>query len=160
MYKIKLLDDPELLIKQLRKEKQLSPANIVKDIRSSHVQKSSNIENKNQKRWDREEVVILVTEYFKTKGLSEEQIVKSQYKVSSSLRKREEILSGVPVDEVFRNFAGIRMQSSRIRCLDPDTKYHGMQGTKLQKEVVQEYLKDPQRVLDEADCIYEKYKDS
>lgn len=35
------------------------------------------------------------------------------------------------------------MQSERIRCLDPDTKHSGMQGTKLQKELVQEYLVDP-----------------
>jgi hypothetical protein len=50
------------------------------------------------------------------------------------------------------------MQSGRIRCLDPETKYYGMQGTKLQKSIVQEYLVDPQKILAEAEQIYEKYR--
>lgn len=112
---------------------------------------------KNQKRWVREEVVILVTEYFRTKTLDESQIVAAQQEVSDFLRKREEILTGCPVDEFFRNFAGIRLQSSRIRCLDPETKYHGMQGTKLQKEIVQEYLTDSKRLREEAEYIFSKY---
>jgi hypothetical protein len=32
-----------------------------------------------------------------------------------------------------------------------------MQGTKLQKEIVQEYLSDPQKLKEEADSIYKKY---
>ena len=55
--------------------------------------------------------------------------------VSNFLRKREEVLTGAPVSEIFRDYAGIRMQSGRIRCLDPETQYSGMQGTKLQKEM-------------------------
>ena len=62
------------------------------------------------------------------------------------------------MSEVFRNYAGIHLQSGRIRCLDPDTKYSGMQGTRLQKEIVQEYLKDTKKILEEADQIYAKYQ--
>lgn len=110
-----------------------------------------------ERKWDREEVVILVVEYFKTKKLSADEISKKHQKISDFLRRREEILTGVPVSEIFRNYAGIHMQSGRIRCLDPDTHYSGMQGTKLQKEIVQEYLTDPAALIAEADRIYEKY---
>lgn len=108
-------------------------------------------------KWDREEVVILVTEYFRTKAMSSEDIADAQSRVSSFLRKRQEMLTGEEVDDVFRNLAGIYMQSNRIRCLDPETKYSGMQGTKLQKEVVQEYLSNPEKIKAEAAEIVEKY---
>ncbi len=114
--------------------------------------------NKNtERKWDREEVVILVTEYFRTKNLSSDEINKTHQKISDFLRQREEILTGAPVSDIFRNYAGIHMQSGRIHCLDPETHYSGMQGTKIQKEIVQEYLNDPKAVTTEADRIYEKY---
>ena len=46
------------------------------------------------------------------------------------------------------------MQSGRIRCLDPEGQYSGMKGTKLQKVVVQEYLDNPQALIEEAAEIY------
>ena len=49
------------------------------------------------------------------------------------------------------------MQSGRIRCLDPETQYSGMKGTRLQKVVVQEYLDNPQALNWEAAEIYKKY---
>lgn len=110
-----------------------------------------------ERKWDREEVVILVVEYFRTKKLSSDEISKIHQKISDFLRRREEILTGVPVSEIFRNYAGIHMQSGRIRCLDPETHYCGMQGTKLQKEIVKEYLTDPEAIIAEADRIYDKY---
>ena len=154
--KFKLLDDPEVLIRQLRMQQR--DADIKFNTAEEVVHIDNSTEAKNQKRWDREEVVILVTEYFRTKELDEAQIVASQQSVSNFLRNREEMITGCPVDEVFRNFAGIRMQSSRIRCLDPETKYHGMQGTKLQKQIVQEYLNQPQKLKSEAEEIYKKYQ--
>lgn len=114
-------------------------------------------ESKQQRKWVREEVVILVTEYFRTKNWSSEEISEVHQKISNFLRKREEILTGVPVSEIFRDYAGIRMRSGRIRCLDPETKYTGMQGTKLQKQIVQEYLTNPQKIIAEAKRIYAKY---
>ena len=110
-----------------------------------------------ERKWDREEVVILVVEYFRTKNLSSDEISKTHQEISDFLRGREEILTGVPVSDIFRNYAGIHMQSGRIRCLDPETHYFGMQGTKLQKEIVQEYLTDPAALIAEADRIYDKY---
>lgn len=110
-----------------------------------------------ERKWDREEVVILVVEYFRTKNLSADEISEMHQKISDFLRQREEILTGVPVLDIFRNYAGIHMQSGRSRCLDPETHYSGMQGTKLQKEIVQEYLTDPTAIIAEADRIYDKY---
>lgn len=110
-----------------------------------------------QRKWVREEVVILVTEYFRTKNLTQEEIIDAQKQISIFLKKREYILTGAEPSDVFRNYAGIHMQSGRIRCLDPDTKYSGMQGTKLQKEMVQEYLADPKKMLAEAEQIYNRY---
>ena len=115
-------------------------------------------ESKQQRKWVREEVVILVTEYFRTKNWSAEEISEMHQTISSFLRKREEILTGAPVSEIFRDYAGIRMQSGRIRCLDPETQYSGMQGTKLQKQVVQEYLTNSQKLIAEAEQIYAKYE--
>lgn len=110
-----------------------------------------------QRKWEREEVVILVVEYFQTKTCSNEEIEATHQRISDFLRKREEIITQRPVSDIFRNYAGIHMQSGRVRCLDPETDYFGMQGTKLQKEVVQEYLSDSQRIIAEAEQIYDKY---
>lgn len=116
------------------------------------------MDNKNaERKWDREEVIILVVEYFRTKNLSANEIDKIHQRISDFLRQREEVLTGAPISDIFRNYAGIHMQSGRIRCLDPETHYSGMQGTKLQKEIVQEYLNDPKTIIAEADQIYEKY---
>ena len=111
-----------------------------------------------QRKWQREEVVILVTEYFRTKNLSPEAISESYQRISKFLRHREEIITGFPVSDVFRNYAGIQLQSHRVRCLDPESKYYAMQGTKLQKEIVQEYLTNPERIVEEAATIFKRYE--
>ncbi len=110
-----------------------------------------------QRKWDREEVVILVVEYFRTKNLFPDEIARTHQKISDFLRRREEILTEAPVSDIFRNYAGIHMQYGRIRCLDPETHYSGMQGTKLQKEIVREYLNSPKVLIAEAERIYGKY---
>ena len=115
-------------------------------------------ESNQQRKWVREEVVILVAEYFKTKNLSADDISETHQRISDFLRKREETLTGEPVSDVFRNYAGIHMQSGRIRCLDPEITYSGMQGTKLQKEIVQEFLENPDKLMEEANAIYAKYQ--
>lgn len=110
------------------------------------------------KSWVREEVIILVYEYFRNKDLTRDKLNEVYAEISAFLRHREFKISGIVPDEVFRDVAGITMQSARIRCLDPKTDYSGMKGTKLQKEVVKEYLLDPLKIEKEAKQIYEKYK--
>ena len=110
-----------------------------------------------QRRWVREEVCLLVAEYFRTKHLPKEEIDRSHEFVSKILRNREESITGRPISDTFRNLDGITMQSARIKCLDPDTPYGGMQGTKLQKEVVQEYLQNPSAIKAVAYDLIQKY---
>lgn len=113
--------------------------------------------SQNQRRWVREEVIILVSEYFRTKGFSTHDIDETCRQISEFLRRREKHLIQTEISDVFRDYAGIRMQLNRIRCLDPDTPYNGMQGTKLQKEIVTEYLRNTDSIKREAEMIYKKY---
>lgn len=115
-------------------------------------------ESSQQRKWVREEVVILVTEYFRTKNFAPKEIEENYQRISDFLRKREKRLTVTPISDVFRNYAGIRLQSGRIRCLDPETHYTGMKGTKLQREIVEEYLEDPAKMIEEAKTIYAKYQ--
>lgn len=117
---------------------------------------------KMQRKWERSEVCLLVVEYFKTKKKSKEEQLISQQSISQILRRKEEIRTGKPLSELFRNTNGIALQTSRIRCLDPETPYSGMVGTKLQKEIIKEYLINPKKIEAEASelLIYKEKKDS
>lgn len=115
-------------------------------------------EKNEQRNWDREEVVVLVAEYFRTKQMLPEIIDENYHRISSILRIREMKITGEPVSDIFRNYSGIRMQSGRIRCLDPDTEYDGMTGTKLQKEIVEGYLENPEKIKLEAASIISRYQ--
>ena len=110
-----------------------------------------------QRKWVREEVCLLVSEYFRTKAMSNAEIQKSHEFVSKVLRNREIVLTGTQITKTFRNVDGITMQSARIKCLDPDTPYSGMQGTRLQKDIVGEYLRNPAIIKAEAYDVIRKY---
>lgn len=114
-------------------------------------------EKSQQRKWTREEVVILVTEYFRTKNMPSSEIEESYHRISDFLRKKEQIDTGKLVSNMFRNYAGIRMQTARIKCIAPDTNLSGMKGTKLQKQIVNEFLQDPKLMYSEAEAIYKKY---
>ena len=77
--------------------------------------------------------------------------------VSEILRKRFRVINGFEPDGLFRNLNGIILQSGRIKCLDPETKYLGMQPTLLQKEVFEEYKKNPDKLCAEAYDLVMKY---
>lgn len=68
----------------------------------------------------------LVTEYFKNKQLSTEQIDESYHRISEFLRRWKEIITSEEVSDMFRNYADILMQTARIRSLYPDTGLNGM----------------------------------
>ena len=110
-----------------------------------------------QRVWTREEVCLLVAEYFRTKGMSKDEILQSRKIVSAVLRNRERVLTGKEISITFRDESGITMQSGRIQCLDPGTPYNGMQGTKLQKEVTEEYLRNPDAIKAMAYDMITKY---
>jgi len=112
-----------------------------------------------EKEWDREEVVILVAEYFRTKSWDKDRLEENYQRISHFLRMREEIITKRMCSLKFRNLAGITMQTARIRSLDPETPQFGMQGTALQQVVVKEYLDNPQKIIAEAAAIEKKYND-
>ena len=141
----KMLDDPEKLIKELKNRNRIKLYN------------NEKMKNSNLEKWDEEEVIILVSTYFRTKNLNTSQIKSAQEKISILLRKRYKIINGELPPAKFRNFSGIHMQSQRIKCLDPDTSLSGMQGTKLQKKVVDDFLDNPEEIYKKAKKIYEKY---
>ena len=108
----------------------------------------------NTSEWDREEVVILVTEYYRTKHMSFIEIKASQQQGGETLRKRMEILNGEPVDEKYRNMASILRQFSRSRAIDPASDYSKIRE---QKEVMKEYLENPRKINEEAAQVYKKH---
>lgn len=115
------------------------------------------LERNTEPLWDREEVVILVENYFRTKTLPTDKISEELYKVSDFLKLRYELINGQPASETYRNFAGIKMQTSRIKCLDTDNNLSGMQPTKLQEQIVREYYDNKDSIISEATEIYNKY---
>jgi len=57
--------------------------------------------SQNQRRWVREEVVILVSEYFRTKEFSTLVIEENCRRISEFLRKREKCLVQTEISDVF-----------------------------------------------------------
>ncbi len=110
-----------------------------------------------QERWTREEVVLLVAEYFRTKNMIQPEICESQARISTILRNRKKKLYGEKISPTFRNLNGIALQYERIKCIDPETKYEGMKGTKLQIQIVEEYLENPDKINAEAYKVVQKY---
>ena len=110
-----------------------------------------------QRNWVREEVCLLVAEYFRTKGLSVAEKEKSTKFVSEVLRNREKKITNTEISDTFRNANGIKMQFHAIRGIDPDTPHKGTSSTMLQKRVFQEYLENPATIKAEAYDVILKY---
>ena len=112
---------------------------------------------RSQRKWDREEAWLLVSEYFRTKALSLDEKNKSYEFVSKILRSREIKRTNAQISDTFRNIDGIRMQTDAVKSLDPDTPNNGMHATKLLKQVVHEYLQNPAAIKAEAYDVILKY---
>ena len=87
--------------------------------------------------WDKQETAILIDAYLRVKNgeLSQQNAVKE---VSALLRRRA-ILSGVEIDEIFRNENGISMQMKIVGGL-VDEKPSGLHSTtKMFTEMVALY---------------------
>ena len=112
----------------------------------------------NQRKWVREEMVLLVTEYFRTKNLSNKEKQESIQMISRVLRQRA-INNGEQISETFRNINGIQMQTACIMKYDPEvmrtTENAGLSGgSRLMFDVVKEYIRNPDKVKAEAyECI-------
>jgi len=106
----------------------------------------------NQRNWNREEAIILVTFYFKNiiNGVSRSDI---EYEISDFLRKMA-ILNGESITDTFRNKAGISGQLSGLLA--------SMEGKdsrvgSIIKTVGKEYEENSTRIYNEAEFILEKY---
>ena len=91
--------------------------------------------------WDEQETALLIDAYLrvKSKELSQQEAVK---KVSELLRRRA-ILSGMEIDDVFRNINGITMQMKIIGGLVDDRPSGLHSATKIFNEMVALYNSDP-----------------
>lgn len=116
-------------------------------------------EKRRQPRWEREEVALLVSEYFRTKGSLAEQ-ERSVELVSKILRQRAKNL-GRTVDECYRNITGIKMKFANIQALDKDMVESGHVGltntSALERQLVFEYKIDMEKVNQEAYFTVMKY---
>ena len=91
--------------------------------------------------WDKQETALLIDAYLrvKNKELSQQEAVKE---VSTLLRRRA-ILSGIEIDDVFRNINGITMQMKIIGGLVEERPSGLHSATKLFNEMVALYKSNP-----------------
>ena len=68
---------------------------------------------KQQPKWCREETILLVSEYFRTKNLSYSLKEKSAEMISAILRLRARKLN-IHIDQRYRNISGIKMKFGNI----------------------------------------------
>lgn len=119
-------------------------------------------ENKpqNQRGWVREEMVVLVAEYFRTRGLSSQERKQSIQMISKVLRNRA-IANGETISDTFRNINGIQMQTACIMKYDPqvmrEKETAGLSGgSKLMVQIIKEYLICPEKINSEAYMVLAK----
>lgn len=115
----------------------------------------------NQRAWVREEMVLLVAEYFRTKNLDIREKKKSIQSISKILRNRA-LVNGEDVSEIYRNENGIQMQLACIIKYDPDRICSGERGGlsgggKLMRQVVEDYVANPYSIKAEAYDVIMKY---
>lgn len=91
--------------------------------------------------WDKQETALLIDAYLrvKNKELSQQEAIKE---VSSLLRRRA-ILSGMEIDDVFRNVNGITMQMKIIGGLVDDRPSSLHSATKMFNDMVALYKSNP-----------------
>lgn len=113
-----------------------------------------------QRGWVREEMVVLVAEYFRTKGKTSQESKESIQLVSLVLRNRA-MKNGEKISKTFRNISGIQMQTACIIKYDPEMKEKGITGltggSRLMESIVNEYIDNPEKIKAEAYDVICKY---
>ncbi len=112
--------------------------------------------SQNQPRWEREEQVLLVVEYFSSKG-NQEALDKSCSLISNVLRRRAKAL-GLDITEKYRNVNGIQRQMENLKHFDIDNskEINGHESSWMLK-IMNEYIKDPLGLTTEAYEVMKKY---
>lgn len=103
--------------------------------------------------WSREEMVILVVEYFRTRPLGSAKNKESIQMVSELLRRKAED-NGMTVSPSYRNRNGIYKQMACVAHFDPAEQSKGhvnlTNGSELLEQVTKDYLHAPNEVIKEA----------
>lgn len=112
---------------------------------------------RSQTRWEREEQVLLVVEYFSYKN-DPYLAVQSDVFLSEFLKHRASCL-GLEFGEKFRNVHGIQSQRENMSHCDPESD-HGLSGHESvwMYKIVNEYLLNPQEMVFETYEIIKKYR--
>ena len=110
---------------------------LVNDNNSTYLRDANRDKPQKQRDWVREEMVVLVSEYFRTKDLSVEESKNSIDMISRILRKRAE-KNGEKISDMFRNINGIQMQTSCIMKYDPDMKKKGIVNVNMKMSIFSE----------------------
>ena len=110
-----------------------------------------------QPKWEREEQVLLVVEYFACKN-DRYLMAKSDAFLSEFLRFRAVTL-GREIGDRFRNVYGIQSQRENLRHCDPsiESELSGHESVWMQK-IINEYLANPEEMIMEAYEILKKYR--
>lgn len=110
--------------------------------------------------WHREEVILLVSEYYRVKSLSKSEQEESIKFISYILRLRANKLN-IKIDDTYRNISGIGMKFGNMKSLDQTLIENGKTGlknvSKLECKIVNEYEKNPEKIYKEAYYIVMKY---
>lgn len=110
-------------------------------------------DSKRPKEWSREEMVILVVEYFRTKPLGTSKNRQSIRMISELLRSNAEN-EGMNISSSYRNENGIYKQMACVAHFDPEEQAKGhvnlTNGSSLLEQVTKDYLLHPNEVVKEA----------
>lgn len=117
------------------------------------------IERMRQPRWERDEVVLLVSEYFRTKHSVVER--ERSIEIISKVLRNRAIKKGISINQKYRNIAGITMKFGNIQALDQKAIEEGHKGltnvSLLEQTIVSEYMLKPEKINQEAYFTIMKY---
>lgn len=117
------------------------------------------IEKMRQPRWERDEVVLLVSEYFRTKDSVVER--ERSIEIVSKILRNRAIKKGISINQKYRNIAGITMKFGNIQALDQKAIEEGHKGlinvSVLEQTIVFEYVLKPEKINQEAYFTIMKY---
>lgn len=110
----------------------------------------------NQPRWEREEQVLLVVEYYLNRE-NQHLLDKSSLFISKVLRHRGEVLK-LNITEKYRNVYGVQLQMENLKHFDADYEgeLSGHESSWMSK-IVNEYNANPLAMTIEAYEVIKKY---
>lgn len=113
-----------------------------------------------QPKWVREETVLLVSEYYRSKNKPKSEQQRSIEIITKILRIRAE-KKGISIDKHYRNIDGITMKFGNMQALDQQIIDSGRSGLRhvssLENEIVKEYVTSPEKINQKAYLMVMRY---